>query len=172
MKKKGFGKEGGQSLILVAGALVVLVMFAAVAVDLGNAYYTRRTAQNAADGAALAGVSVMATGINKKNPKLDDDVKESMNEFAERNGVEDTDTSDDEVNENVEGWYVDSSGNRLADVPMIGDAPKDDVPAEAYGVEAITHITANSFFGGIFGVAGYPVQARAVSLMRQACGAD
>ena len=63
-------KEKGQSLVLVAGALVVLVMFVAIAVDLGSAYYARRTAQNAADGAAVAGASRLATGINNQRKLL------------------------------------------------------------------------------------------------------
>lgn len=166
-------KERGQSLVLVAAAMVALVMFVAVAVDLGNAYYARRTAQNAADGAALAGVSVMATGINKKDPKLDGDIKAEMNEFAERNGIKDTNGNPgDGENTNVEGWYVDVHGNRLPGEPKVGAQEKNYVPAGAYGVEAITHITPTAFFGGIFGVDGYPLQARAVSQLRLACSSD
>jgi hypothetical protein len=166
-------KEWGQSLVLVAAAMVVLVGFVALAVDLGNAYYARRTAQNAADGAALAGVSVMATGINKNNPKLDDNIQAAMNDFAERNGIADTDgIPANDVNSNVEGWYVDIRGNRLSGDSRVGVQDGDDVPADAYGVEAIAHITATAFFGGIFGVDGYPLQARAVSQVRLACGDD
>ncbi len=172
MNEKKDTKERGQSLVLVAAAMVVLVMFVALAVDMSSAYYARRTAQNAADGAALAGVSVMSTGINKNNPKLDDDVKEAMDDFAERNGIAYIDTDGDQMNDNVEGYYVDGSGNRLPGDPRVGVQPGDDVPDGAYGVEAITHITATSFFGGIFGVQGYPIQARAVSLVRYACSSN
>jgi hypothetical protein len=169
--------ERGQSLVLVAAAMVVLVGFVALAVDLGNAYYTRRTAQNAADGASLAGVSVMATGINDNNNNKDDEIDQAMNDFAERNGVPDTDPDDDDVNDNVEGYYVDASGNRLEGVWMVGEAPesgqnKNDMPEGAFGIEAITHITATSFFGGIFGFDGYPIQARAVSLLKLVCDSD
>jgi len=175
MNEKISANQRGQSLVLVAAAMVVLVGFVALAVDLGNAYYARRTAQNGADGAALAGVSVMATGINKNNPKLDDNVKDAMDKFAEDNGIAYVayiNADGDETNGNVEGWYVDMNGDRLPDVPMIGEDDKDDVPEGAYGVEAITHITATAFFGGIFGAKGYPIQARAVSLLKQACGAE
>ena len=172
MKEKSRTSERGQSLVLVAVSLVVLVMFVAVSVDLSSAYYARRTAQNAADGAALGGASRLATGINNKK-KLDGQVHEDVNDFAERNGVEDTnDKLADEVNDNVEAWYVDVNGNRVVvdgvEV-MVGSGT---VPGGAYGVEAITHIRANAFFGGIFGVGGYPVQARAVSHVKQACGSD
>jgi hypothetical protein len=92
-----------------------------------------------------------------------------MYEFAELNGVEDTDTKDIHVNNNVDGWYVDGSGNRLPGEPMVGHGT---VPENAYGVEAITYITATAFFGSIFGFDGYPVQARAVSHSRLACAND
>ena len=166
-------REKGQSLVLVAVAMVALVIFVAITVDVSSAYYNRRTAQNAADGAALAGVSRMATGINKKNARLDDDIKADMNDFAERNGIEDTegDLADD-LNDNVDGWYVDQAGNRLSGEPMVGEQYLDYIPDGAYGIEAITYITAPTYFGGIFGFDGYPLQARAVSLIKQACGAD
>lgn len=174
MSENRFAKERGQSLVLVAAAMVALVMFVAIAVDVSNAYYHRRTAQNAADGAALAGVSRLATGINKKNAMLDGAIKADMNDFAERNGIEDTNgTLADRYNNNVEGWYVDTSGNRLPGVLEVGLQPSPGkVPAGAYGIEAIAHITAPGFFAGIFGVDGFPLQARAVSLLKQACTAD
>lgn len=169
MNENKRARERGQSLVLVAGALVVLVMFVAMAVDLGSAYYARRTAQNAADGAAVAGASRLATGINNLK-KLDGQIHEDVNDFAERNGIEDTNhTLADEVNDNVEAWYVDTGGNRLPGEPMVGDG---EVPPGAYGVEAITHILAPAFFGGVFGADGYAIQARAVSQVKLACGSD
>ncbi len=172
MNEKGRTNERGQSLVLVAAAMIVLVMFVAVAVDLSNAYYARRTAQNAADGAALAGASRLATGINNEK-KLDGQIQEDMNDFAERNGIEDTNnTLADDENDNVEGWYVDTLGNRIVingiEI-MVGSGA---VPDGAAGVEAITHIDADAYFGGIFGVGGYAIQARAVSQMKLACGSD
>ena len=173
MNEKTESREKGQSLVLVAVAMVALVIFVAITVDVSSAYYARRTAQNAADGAALAGVSRMATGINKKNSRLDDDIKADMNDFAERNGIEDTDGDlADDLNENVDGWYVDMQGNRLSGEPMVGDQYLDRIPDGAYGIEAITYITAPTYFGGILGFDGYPLQARAVSLIKQACGDD
>lgn len=49
------GRERGQILVLVAGAVTVLLGFSAVAVDIGSYAADRRTLQNAADAAALAG---------------------------------------------------------------------------------------------------------------------
>jgi hypothetical protein len=55
MEREQLGNSGGQVLVLVALALLVLVGFTAVAVDGGNLYATRRKMQNAADAGALAG---------------------------------------------------------------------------------------------------------------------
>lgn len=51
----------GQSLILVALMMFVLLGIVGLAVDGGSSYERRRTAQNAADGAAMAGTRVMLT---------------------------------------------------------------------------------------------------------------
>ena len=45
---------------------------------------------------------------------------------------------DVEVNDNVNGLYVDTSGDRLSGEPMVGAGT---VPEGAYGIEAITYIT-------------------------------
>lgn len=168
MKEKDL-KQSGQSIVLVAAAMVLLVLFVALSVDASNAYYHRRTAQNGADGAALGGVRQLATQINNKK-KLDALIQAEMNDFAERNGILDTDgTLANTVNANVEGWYVDMEGNRLLDAPRVGGGT---VPVGAYGVEAITHIVAPTYFGGIFGLRGLPITARAVALVRELCGTD
>ena len=52
-------RQGGQILILFSLFLVVLIGFAAVAVDLGSYLKVRRDYQNAADAAALAGAPFM-----------------------------------------------------------------------------------------------------------------
>ena len=170
MNENRLSNERGQSLVLVAGALVALVIFVAITVDVSSAYYHRRTAQNAADGAALAGASRLATGINNEK-KLDNQIQEDMNDFAELNGIADTAPPlADADNENVDGWYLDTQANRIVvdgvDV-MVGSGA---VPDGAYGIEAITYITAPTYFGGILGFHGYPLQARAVSQVKLACG--
>ena len=48
-------REGGQVIVLFAGAIVVLFLVAALALDLGMLFVERRDQQNAADAAALAG---------------------------------------------------------------------------------------------------------------------
>jgi hypothetical protein len=54
--------ESGQSLILFALGLAVLLGMAAMTIDVGLAYVARRDMQNAADAAALAGADVLLEG--------------------------------------------------------------------------------------------------------------
>ena len=143
-------EQQGQTLVLVAVALIVLVIFAAIAVDLSNGYVHRRTAQNAADAAALAGARELARQLNeyreqpwRRNEFL---IKAEMNDFAERNGIEDTnDSPGDAINTNVTGYFIDSTGEHVSEY-VIGDVGS--VPQAARGVEAIAHTVAPSFFSG------------------------
>jgi hypothetical protein len=52
--------ERGQILVLFAGGLIALFLIAALAFDVGSLYLERRTEQNVADAAALAGARYMA----------------------------------------------------------------------------------------------------------------
>lgn len=58
MKRKS---ESGQALVLAALALVVLIGFAGLAIDMGVLRYQKRLQQSAADAAALAGASNLAS---------------------------------------------------------------------------------------------------------------
>jgi hypothetical protein len=163
MNRSDRQRQDGQSIVLVAVAMVALVIFVAVTVDMSNAYHHRRVAQNAADAAALAGAEELGRQINNKKPS-DSRIKATMNDFAERNGIEDTNgTLADDQNTNVEGFYLDGKHD------VIGVVGNGSVPGKAVGIRAITHIVAPTFFGGIMGFDGYPVQARAAVLHEIAC---
>jgi hypothetical protein len=60
MKNKRGWSEKGQALILIVGALVALMGFVTLAIDGGMILYDRRSAQNAADAAALAGAYMLS----------------------------------------------------------------------------------------------------------------
>jgi uncharacterized membrane protein len=128
-------RQQGQSVILVAAAMLALLLFVAIAVDMSKAYVDRRVAQNAADGAALAGARRLAYQINSD---LYDDaaIQIEMNDFGERNGVLDTNgVLADQINANVEGYYLNEKGNQ------IGQVGQGSVPSKAWGIEAVTYIT-------------------------------
>ncbi|HEV2306844.1 MAG TPA: pilus assembly protein TadG-related protein, partial [Candidatus Acidoferrales bacterium] len=55
-------KQAGQALVLTAVALVVLMGFAGLAIDMGVLRYEKRLQQTAADAAAIAGANNLAYG--------------------------------------------------------------------------------------------------------------
>src|SRR5690606_15945012 len=63
--------EKGAVLVLVAAALLVLTGMAAIAIDGGLAYNERRSTQNAADNAALAGAWALCRGEDAAQAALD-----------------------------------------------------------------------------------------------------
>jgi hypothetical protein len=158
------GEDKGQSAVLVAIAMLVLVIFAAITVDISSAYLGRRTAQNAADGAALAAARQLAYQYNTED--FDDSlIKIELNNFGELNGAKDTGgVPGDAINSSVIGAYLDKHENVIA---VIGAGS---VPAGAQGVEATVYITTPSFFGGVMGESDYPVQAQAAVMLNLACG--
>jgi uncharacterized membrane protein len=58
---KLFKEESGQSMVLAALSIVVLLGFAALVIDVGQLYMTRQELQTAADAAALAGAQDLLT---------------------------------------------------------------------------------------------------------------
>lgn len=60
----------GQTLVIFALSLVVLLAMAALAFDIGQVMLSKRAQQNAADAAALAGARYIATSTCKSSPSL------------------------------------------------------------------------------------------------------
>jgi Flp pilus assembly protein TadG len=87
-------RERGQTLIIIAVALVGLLALAGLAIDGGNLFMKRRRAQNAADAGALAGTRLVSLAIMTCDPidmpALDARVARVVNEYAEQNGISDT----------------------------------------------------------------------------------
>jgi hypothetical protein len=143
--------QEGQSVILVALLILTLVLFAAIAVDVTVAYYDRRTAQNAADAAALAAAQELGHKLRGESV-TDADVLTKLEDFAQRNGSAD-----------VRGNYLDQDGAALA---PIGEGT---IPANAHGVEATALITAPTFFGGVIGLDGLDLDADAAVQFESVC---
>ena len=156
----------GQSAVLVAIALLVLVAFAAITVDISSAYLGRREAQNAADGAALAAGRKLAHQYNT-GAYNDGAMRLELVDFAQRNGAEDSDgITANAVNTSVTGVYLDENEQSIG---VIGSGVD---PEGAMGVRSTVFITTPAFFGGIMGRGGYPVQAEATVMLDLACGGE
>jgi hypothetical protein len=131
--------ERGQILILFAGAIVALLLIAALAFDVGVMLVERRDEQNAADAAALAGARYVLT---------DETAAENAARYVSQvNGFDDADPSE-VVNvfiPPIHGKYVGLAG--FIEVQIEGSRP--------------------SVFGGIIGQAAWPVGAYAVATNSQ-----
>ncbi|HZQ09034.1 MAG TPA: pilus assembly protein TadG-related protein, partial [Anaerolineae bacterium] len=81
-------EEEGQSVVIIALALVALMALMALVVDAGNAYAERRKMQNAVDAGAQAGAVMM--GLNKKigNNGTPDTINYAIRDYVQRNGVD------------------------------------------------------------------------------------
>jgi hypothetical protein len=167
MKEEIDRTEEGQSIVIVVFAVLVLLVFVVIAVDLSHAYVHRRGDQNAADASALAGARALADVINENEGVVPswafaDPILVEMHAYAEANGIEDTNSAPgDNVNQNVTGYWLDETGNRITDSD--GNAITIDqggyINQNARGVEVIANSLAPTFFGGVVGLDSLPIQA-------------
>jgi hypothetical protein len=156
--------ERGQTLVIVAVAMVGLLALAGLAIDGGNLVMRRRQAQNAADAAALAGARWIAAAMQECKlidmPALDAEIIRTVNTYAEQNGVSDTNSvAGDEVNDNVLAWYVDPDENRLGQVGQTHE-----LPIGAAGVEVALHDQDPTYFLVIVGIDTIPSSAQAMAM--------
>lgn len=141
-------QEAGQLMIIVALGMVVLFGFAAVAVDLGNAYSQRRLAQNAADAAAMAAIRMVRTGSSATGAST---VYQEITNVAALNGSAQVDPANT--------IYLDSNGNSLGPVNSYSGS-LDDVA----GVQVRTEIRYKTYFASVIGIGALASAARSSSM--------
>ena len=133
----------GQVLVIFALSLGVLILFAALAFDTGMLLVQRRDQQNAADAAALAGSYFLPGNAGQ--------ARSAARDIATSNGF--TQGGDVTVTVNVpptSGAHAGSSG----------------------AVEVLIDDNRPSIFGGIIGVAGWDISARAVAINQDGVGGE
>jgi hypothetical protein len=144
--------ESGQAAVILAIAFVGLLAFSALAIDGGNAYLTRRNAQNASDAASMAGTRELYQILRVLDPAdmpgdPDGYLRLVIVDAAQRNGVPDTnDDPADAVNDNVEAWYVNEDGEIYTGAP-VGNFFV--IPPGARGIAATAHIPFDTFIAHI-----------------------
>jgi hypothetical protein len=130
--------ERGQSAVIIAFAVMVLLALVALVVDIGNAYAHRRLVQNACDAAALAGARRLAeNGVNDQ-VVTHLDVLNEIQEYAQENGLDPL---------AVDAWFIDRVGERVWEV-MLWNSP---VPDEAQGVEVAGDLPFSTYFAHLLG---------------------
>ena len=147
-----FGKlpqgERGQVLILTGLAGTVLLGFMALSLDLGNLYFTRRSAQNAADAAALVGAQDW-TGVAPNVIIVANNAVRDARQYAVNNGF----VTNTGANNGV--W----NGEVRVDVPPATgpNAGKPDY------IEVNIKRQVNTLFAGLLGFNNVQISARAVA---------
>jgi hypothetical protein len=134
--------DRGQVLVIFALTLTVLILFAALAFDTGMMLVQRRDQQNAADAAAIAGAYFL--------PGNTADARSAAEGIADANDF-------------VDGGNVDVTINIP---PVAGDHI-----GQAGAIEVVIDDNRPSIFGGILGVAGWDISARAVAVNQDGVGA-
>jgi Flp pilus assembly protein TadG len=131
--------ERGQVLVLFAGGLVALLIVAALAFDVGSMLVERRSEQNAADAAALAGARFVLTS--------DPNARAAAQRIAKINGYDDADPNQ------VVNIFIPAIHGTYAGMPGF--------------IEVQIESTRPSVFGAIIGRANWPVGAYAVATNKQ-----
>jgi hypothetical protein len=148
MKTKKY--ESGQALVLIVFAIMGLLSFTALTVDGGLAYSDRRSAQNAADSAAIAAALASSKGQNIANAALRLAASNSYNNDGIRNIVDVT------ITPSATG--VCPQTGKIIKVDITSNAPT--TFAKILGISQVTNrVTASSQACGVSGAAGSPLYA-------------
>ena len=149
--------EKGQALVILTFAMVVLLLFAALAIDGGNVFAAKRRVQNGSDAGVLAGARRLVLECAKQgaNP--------GPNEATIRNQVLQMVTAN-APGATAQVYYVDDSGGRLSqnEVGTLGVVPCS-CTGRATGLEVVVKNTTATFFAGLIGRTSMDVQATARS---------
>lgn len=163
----GGGRQGGISTILFALSLLMLLAFAALAIDGGNLYVARNELHNAADAGALAGARVLYNETGSS-------VNPGANETARLAAIANNSQGDAaEVSSVRRGHWSFTTrtftpNDSLAPVDLFSSSTAElDLNLDFINaIEVITERNATpvaAFFGRVLGFDGYEVSARAVA---------
>jgi hypothetical protein len=160
--KQEFEKQEGATLILVAVAMLALLGFAALAVDIGYLMASKNELQNAADAAALAGAGELGDQyLNEESPNASD-IRVVVREIAAQNraaGVSLSNVLDSDIE--VKCWNQDNN-------PKFFECPLNKNP-NAVRVLVRRDSNANSpistFFGNVFGISSFQAVADATAAL-------
>lgn len=151
--------ERGQVLLIVAGGLVVLLLFAGLVIDGGIGFRERRTAQNISDLAAMAGTRIIANlYLDPSTPVDGSDVYAAIDESTANNGCASPCTWTAE--------YVMPAGTgATTDLGPVVDSGT--VPTGAQGVRVASDRHPSTFFMRLVGINQLTVAADATALTSQ-----
>lgn len=162
--------ENGQGIVMLALLLVVLLVFAALAIDAGNAYTEKREAQNAADAAAMAGARQLVLECSKQDQVANDPNYHGSGAVAANIATQVTQmAAANAQNATVTVYYINAGGARMGQV-------QPPVPCTcangAKGVEVTVKSSTSSFLAGLMGKPTLGVEATAKARFGQVAQAS
>jgi putative Flp pilus-assembly TadE/G-like protein len=130
-------RQRGQILVMFAGGLVAILLIAAIVFDIGQNLLDRRTEQNAADAAALAGARHLPAAYTYHGTCS-----------AAGGGMPAVNIACDVAADN---GFVDGTGNKTVrvDIPPVAPSTKAGFPGH---IEVTIGATRGSFFSGVIGI--------------------
>lgn len=161
MKKKSFlthlfsqptnAAQAGQSIVLIALALVGVVAFMGIAVDVGFVFARGSQLQAAIDSAALAGVTELSgwSSNNSNNPQIEADARTKSGQFLNANNMPVTVTLSLNEDENL---HVEQSALGAVRYSITGTWPVETYFLRAIGFEEPIHLS-RSATAAIFSLA-------------------
>jgi len=169
------GNRRGASLVLLAISLVVIMIMASLAIDLGRLLNTRVEAQRAADGASLAGASAFLTGAT--GAAIRDSAAARAARVAGQNDLarqpirvgtlqaEGAHAEEFQYVEVLVNGVLDTLTSVTADVyPYVGDEVQIDVIPELERVRVtVQRDTVGIWFARVIGLRSFPIGAKATA---------
>jgi hypothetical protein len=156
MKARLFrSKRQGQSIILIALIIVVLVAMVGLSVDVGNTYAQNRNAVRATNAAALAGMDKLIKRAG------DDEIGAAIVASFKSNGITaqiDPAKVAGPGERQILAYYLDSNGNQLGSCTIGGCGG---VPANVTYIQIKTTGTVDTYFARVVGQQTLPVKAQA-----------
>lgn len=144
--------ERGQTVIITAVGLVVMIGLVGLVIDGGHAWGKLRQTQNGADASAKAGAVVIQNMLAQTGTYTDGSVGCAVADMAAANEVE-----------LVLAEYTDYLGTVIGPVgPCSSTAP---IPAGAQGVKATTEDTFDTFLGGVVGIQTFTANTDATAVV-------
>jgi hypothetical protein len=143
MSKNWFGRNQGQSVVLIALVLAALILIVGLAVDAGNAYAAQRKAQSTSNAAAIAGTKRLAMARDNPGSYTDVDIRAEINNVVLENGFQTPD---------IIAEYLDAEGDSLGYVGSLG-GPDTPPPTNAVYIRVRISTSVDTYFVRI---AGFP----------------
>src|ERR1700719_3921549 len=146
--------QSGQALVFVALAMVVLLGFAGLSVDLGVLRHQRRLQQTAADAAAVVGANDLAYGAGTAGTTTGAHGAAAANGYTDASGNDVTQCASSTAAVGLVCVQVNNGPTYVATDPHLNDA---------HYVEVLVATVQPTYFMKIFGVGQQTVTARAVA---------